>query len=98
MRILRKRIVLVIIFALSLTYCILSFLREVRICAHNDPSPNHRNIRKFIYVTILDVYSICKVRCCRLHRQLIRGYVLFLIYIYKDRDLVPKVGHVHKLS
>jgi len=97
MRILRKRIVLVIIFALSLTYCILSFLREVRICAHNDSSRNHHNLRKFIYVTILDVYSTCKMRCCRLHRQLIRGYVLFLIYIYKDRDSVPRVGHAHNL-
>jgi len=55
MRILRKRIVLVIIFALSLTYCILSFLREVRICVHNDPSRNHHNLRKYIYVTVLDV-------------------------------------------
>lgn len=58
MRILRKRIVLVIIFALSLTYCILSFLREVRICVHNDPSRNHHNMRKLIYVTVLGLYSI----------------------------------------
>jgi len=53
MRILRKRIVLVIIFALSLTYCILSFLHEVRNCAHNDPSRNHHNLRKFILLQFL---------------------------------------------
>jgi hypothetical protein len=57
MRILRKRIVLVIIFALSLTYCILSFLREVRIYVHNDPSRNHNNVIKFMYVTVLGLYS-----------------------------------------
>lgn len=90
MRILRKRIVLVIIFALSLTYCILSFLREVRICVHIDPSRNHHNLRKFVYVTILDLHSICKMRCCRLFRKLIRGYVLLVLYIYKDRDSFPK--------
>lgn len=96
MRILRKRIVLIIIFALSLTYCILSFLREVRICVHNDPFRNHHNLRK--YATILDLYSICKMRCCRVHRKLIRGYVLLVLYIYKDHDSVSKIGHVHKLS
>jgi len=97
MRILRKRIVLIIIFALSLTYCILSFLREVRTCVHNDPSRNHHNLRKYIYVTVHDLYSICKMRFCRLHRKLIRGYVLLVFYIYKDRDSVLKIGHVHKL-
>jgi len=97
MRILRKRIVLVIIFALSLTYCILSFLREVRICVHNDPSRNH-NLRKYIYVTVLDLHSFCKMRFCRLHRKLIRGYVLLVLYIYKDRESVLKIGHVHKLQ
>jgi len=98
MRILRKRIVLVIIFALSLTYCILSFLREVRICVHNDPSRNHHNLRKYIFVTILALNSFCKMRFCRLRRKLIRGYVLRVLYIYKDHDLVLKIGHVHKLS
>jgi hypothetical protein len=72
MRILRKRIVLVIIFALSLTYCILSFLREVRIYVHNDTSHNNPNIRKFIHVTILRLFSICKMPCCRLYRILIK--------------------------
>ena len=37
------------------------------------------------------------MRFCRLHRKLIRGYVLLVFYIYKDRDSVLKIGHVHKL-
>jgi len=72
MRILRKRIVLGVIFALSLTYCILSFLREVRNCAslYNDHS--HRvisiTLEKWFVISLFSLVFITD--CCCLYQIL----------------------------
>jgi hypothetical protein len=67
MRILRKRIVLGVIFALSLTYCVLSFLREVRTFMCND------HCRKVIDIPFEQImYVLSTIRnwiCCHVCRR-----------------------------
>lgn len=96
MRILRKRIVLGVIFALSLTYCILSFLREVRIFVHNDHS--HKVIDITFEQIIHILSSIRNWLFCDLPKINRTGYVPLLLHYCKARGSVPKTSKVHELT
>lgn len=85
MRIIRKRIVLGIIFALSLTYCVLSFLREGDDTLNNEIEtiPVRRLDQQFLWHSVKDDVngSNVKVTTCR---NSVQGKVL----IVDDRGYV----------
>lgn len=85
MRILRKRIVLGIIFAVSLTYCVLSFMREADDSLNNEIEtvPVRRLNQQFLWHSVKDDVngSNVKVTTCR---NSVQGKVL----IVDDRGYV----------